>query len=93
MKIAVYDWDNKETVVEIGNKKIERVLVRVLSGDEVVEVFFENGSSVIVDSNNQRTLDFFDGEYELVGHNIDKWNRHSKEQEKTTSYSRLELFG
>ena len=39
-KIKIYDYSNKEVLIEIPRKKIKSIFVHVLSGDETGKIIF-----------------------------------------------------
>ena len=66
--LKIMDFDNALTETEIDLDNLEQlsiINVKVLSGDEVVTVYFKDGTTKIWDSSNCRIRDFFDDDYIL----------------------------
>ena len=66
--LKIMDFNNALTETEIDLDNLEQlsmINVQVISGDEVVTVYFKDGTTKIWDSSNCRFYDFFDDEYIL----------------------------
>ena len=66
MKLELFRWDNATVEVDIGDlEDIAKILMEVLSGDEVLHVWRKDtkGSKIIYDSCDNRTYDFHDDLY------------------------------
>ena len=61
MIFKIYDYANKPTEIDTGNKEIESILVKVISGDEIVTVTFTDGTKKTYDSSNNRNIDYYVG--------------------------------
>ena len=72
-KIKIYDYANKEVLIEVPRKKIKSIFVHVLSGDETGKIIFMGGSSALFDASKSRTVSFDDGYYVVNGEKIKKW--------------------
>lgn len=64
--------------VDVGQKEINFIVVTVLQGDEIVRLYFKDGTSVEVDSCHvfdglQRTVDFYDDTYVVLPDRLTKW--------------------
>ena len=64
--------------VDVGQKEINFIIVTVLQGDEIVRIYFKDGTSVEVDSCGvfdglQRTVDFYDDTYVVLPDRLTKW--------------------
>lgn len=64
--------------VDVGQKEINFIVVTVLQGDEVVHIYFKDGTSVKVDSCGvfdglHRTVDFYDDTYVVKTDRLNKW--------------------
>lgn len=91
MKIKIYDYANRET--EINTKEdIEKIEVIVISGDEIIKIFFLDGTFEKFDSSKSRIINYFDGEYTIETEKIDKWINFNFNSENIKSYQRLEYF-
>lgn len=88
MEIKYFDYTGESTTVEIEGE-ITHIEVTVVSGDEILDVYFHNKDGQLEDcifDNGGRIWNFFDGFYEVMPEDIDKWNqRHD-------SYDGLLMF-
>ena len=73
MKFKIYDYANRLTEIDTGNKEIESILVEVITGDEIVTVTFTDGTMKTYDSSIDRNTDYFDGSYYVSKSDLDKW--------------------
>lgn len=95
MKFKIYDYNNEATEVDVNGKTIDHITVIVLSGDEMVKVFYKDGTNEEFDSSGCRNMDYFDGMYELHGTELFKWltcEPDIKDDDCTISYERLRDF-
>lgn len=71
-----YDYNNQPNLVEIvehDRKDIKAISVTVLTGDEIVTLYWNDGSCIEYDSDN-RLLDYYDGGYViLTEEGINRW--------------------
>lgn len=44
MKFNIYDYQNKPTRIDTGDREIEYIDAYVISGDEVVDIHFNGGA-------------------------------------------------
>ena len=88
MKFNIYDYNNRPTKIDTGNKKIKELEVLVLSGDEIVTIRYEDGSEEMYDSSYTRCIDYFDDKYTVTKENIRKWIRSAMSTNETISYNR-----
>lgn len=66
MKLKIFDYNNRPKEVDIGDiENIDVVVMRILSGDEVLYVIHKDGSEAVFDSSDDRIHDFDDGIYLL----------------------------
>lgn len=72
MKFNIYDYQNKPTRIDTGDREIEYIDVHVISGDEVVDIHF-NGGAWRRDSSKGRLIDFNDAHYRVEKENIEEW--------------------
>ena len=66
--LEIMDFKNALTETEIDLDNLEQlsmIKVQVISGDEVVTVYFKDGTAKFWDSSNCRIYDFLDDEYIL----------------------------
>lgn len=92
MKTTIYDYDNKPCEIELQDKKIVNILVVLLSGDELIKVYYEDGSFEEFDSSDRRCDDFFDGVYLVTGNKLQEWLNWKPTMTSTYSYEREECF-
>lgn len=78
MKLKIYDYQNKPTRIDTGNREIEYIDVWVISGDEVVEINFGNGTWRR-DSSEGRLIDFNDAHYRVTKENLEDWINKASE--------------
>ena len=91
-KIKIYDYANKEVLIEIPRKKIKSIFVHVLSGDETGKIIFMDGSSALFDASKSRAVSFNDGYYVVSGKEIKKWLEYTPNKDSIASYERLNKF-
>lgn len=65
MIIEIMDYAGNKKEIELDMNEINKLKVRVLSGDELLIVQTKEGNEEIFDSCNDRIENFWDGEYEL----------------------------
>lgn len=73
MIFNIYNFNGKATKVDTGDKVIKDVFVQVLSGDEVVTVYYYDCTSVRFDSSRNRAADYDDGSYIIYPDNLQDW--------------------
>lgn len=89
--ITIYDYNNREVLIEVPDKKIVAICVAVLSGDETGTIHFADGDRIQFDASDTRVLSFYDGYYEVIGDNIEKWLNYEPSG-YTFSYGRQSEF-
>lgn len=73
MKISIYDYANNATTVELKDKPINLIVVCVVSGDEVIDVIYKDGTREHHDSCSMRFMSFLDGCYVIEADKIKEW--------------------
>ena len=93
MMIKAYDFANRPVEIELFNKKIKAIYVAVISGDEVIQIIYEDDSCQTCDSSlGTRIQDALDGIYQVKGEkDIQKWINF-KPRGFIYSYERMMLF-
>lgn len=88
LKIMDYDGNLKATGVDMDDTHIEKITVKILSGDEIAIVTMKNNEEKIFDASEDRHMDFYDGSFVLLDKtkNID---RRTEWEERTESYDML----
>ena len=59
----ILDYDNKCTNLPIDLSKVDEITITILTGDEVIDILYLDGSSDHYDSNNERMTSCYDGSY------------------------------
>jgi hypothetical protein len=66
MTIDILDYKDRIRKVDVGElDEIKKMFVNVVTGDEILTVEYNNGSSVDFDSSDDRRRDFYDGNYTI----------------------------
>lgn len=89
--MKIYNYENKAVEISIDFNKVDEITVTILSGDEVLDILYLDGSSEQFDSSNDRITNYFDGTYIPYsvrrGINfLDKWI------ERTDSYDGIDII-
>ena len=92
MHLRIYEYKNRAKDIELPDKEIQTIDVTVLSGDEVVEVTFKDGSVEEYDSSDSRLIDYYDGSYEVAEDIIEKWMDFTPSGRMGASYERRNQF-
>lgn len=88
MIIDIVDYKDERIKVDIGDiENIDYIEVEVLTGDEVITVWYKDGTYKDLDSSQCRLKDYYDGEYEVPSEQIEKWSNMPG-----SSYDRMERF-
>lgn len=88
MIIDIVDYKGDRIPVYIGDiENIDYIQVEVLTGDEVITVWYKDGTYKDLDSSQCRLADYYDGEYEVPSEQIEKWSNIPG-----SSYDRMERF-
>ena len=89
MRITVYDYNNKQKILNMPDKEIKEIYVNVQSGDETGRITFQDGESIYFDASSNRNYSYDDGDYTVTGDNIQKWINFVPPLYTTASYNRL----
>lgn len=73
MKIRIYDYNGDPTVVELKDSPILLMTMKEVSGDEILVVRYKDGTRQVFDSSDCRIMSFDDGEYDIIGEDIEKF--------------------
>ena len=96
MKIKILDYRSREKEVDVGElKDIRKIAVDVITGDEILYITYKDGSIKRFDSSDDRTRDFYDGNYELYNTDIEPEINELDNPEwlNRTNYSYLHEYG
>ena len=64
--LRLVDYSGKTELAELGDlNDIAVITIRVITGDEIAEVIYKDYTTGEFDSSNDRTTDYYDGEYEF----------------------------
>lgn len=89
MKFNIYDYDNQAKEIDTGNKEINFINVIILSGDEVITIYYSDGTFENYDSSENRLTNYFDGSYVVSKENLAKWLESGNDTTGTISYNRI----
>lgn len=92
MELTIYDWAGAPKVVEIPDVPIKEIDVTVITGDEIIDVEFADGTSKSFDSSNDRFIPYFDGSYLVDSKHIEEWINFKTDNMTNISYRRMEHF-
>lgn len=99
ISFKIYNYNNVSSLICISDKNVEdisRITVLLLSGDEIVRIYFRDETEVSYDSADLtgeiRIMGYYDGDYSLSGDAIQKWLNWKPHNERTHSYSRQRDF-
>ena len=72
-QLTIFDYEGTPRNITIRNfERVSKVVCEVITGDEVLTVYYNDGSFVTFDSCiNDRSLDFHDGQVEIPLEHID----------------------
>ena len=91
MKFNIYNFMNEATEVETEDKEIKFIMVSVISGDEFIQIHYEDGTESHYRS-DRASINFYDGDYSVPKERIQEWIDLEKVTNRTISYYRLEVF-
>ena len=94
MTFKIFNCYNGFVEIDVGQKEIDFIVVTVLQGDEVVRIYFKDGTSVKVDSCGvfdglHRTVDFYDDTYVVKTDRLNKWIDIGEESENPVNTRRV----
>ena len=82
MKINIYDYLNSpKTITLKDDSPVVLIVNKIISGDEVLTVQYEDGSCQRFDSSKNRIMSFYDGEDILVGEELKNFLESRKVEE------------
>ena len=94
MKFNIYDYKDNAVEIDTKGKEVASISVEVVSGDERIEIMYENGNFAMIDSSSDRFINYHDGDYELSGDKLLEWMEYTPaKDENGISYKRLHKFG
>ena len=96
MKIKILDYKSRPKEVDVGElKDIRKMTVDVITGDEILNVTYKDGSEKRFDSSDDRCRNFYDGNYELYNTETEPEIIELRNPEwlNRTNYSYLNEYG
>lgn len=86
MTFKIFNCYNGFVEVDVGQKEINFIVVTVIQGDEIVRIYFKDGTYVKVDSCGvfdglHRTVDLYDDTYVVKTDRLNKWVDIGEESE------------
>ena len=96
MVIKILDYKSRGKEVDVGElKDIRKMTVDVITGDEILNVTYKDGSYKRFDSSDDRTRAFYDGNYELYNTETEPEINELDNPEwlNRTNYSYVNEFG
>ena len=96
MTIEILDYKNRKKEVDVGElKDIRKMTVDVVTGDEILNVTYKDGSEKRFDSSENRYKNFYDGDYELYNTETEPEINELENPEwlERTNYSYLNEYG
>lgn len=91
MKIKIYDYNDHATEIEL-EKHVKMIFVTVITGDEIISIIYEDGSTSCYDSSSCRRRDYYDGHYVVNSDQIEEWANMEIPEDRAMSYARLDRF-
>lgn len=93
MRTVIYDYDNMAVEIFLQDKPIRELFVEVKSGDEILTVDYEDGTSEHFDScQSYRLIGFDDGSYIVPKEKVEAWLSWEPVKAGTYSYDRQRAF-
>lgn len=74
MKFNIYNNECVPTKVNIGDKEILFINVILISGDEIIRVYYKDRTTETYDSGRMRFHNLYDYSYILLPEDIEEWN-------------------
>ena len=87
MIALIYDCYGRDTEIKIRESEVRFLIVKVLSGDEVVTAYYEDGKREDFDSSISRVINHFEGEYFVDKKDIEAWAKFNFKSEERDDYS------
>lgn len=88
MKFNIYDYNNQPKEIDTGDKEINLIDVKVISGDEVITIYYTNGTFESYDNSEDRCISYFDDSYIVFKKDLSKWIKSANDTNGTISYNR-----
>lgn len=88
MIVKLFEYREHYVLVEVGNiETIDRMIITVISGDEVLTVMYKDGTERDYDSSDCRVMNFLDFQYEIYNDKtgVNKFN-NKEFMNRTNSY-------
>ena len=73
MKIFALDWENKRHETDVDVEDVVGIVVKVFSGDEILDILTKSGIQYTYDAGTGRIMDFYDGQYTVREEDLVEW--------------------
>lgn len=86
----ILDYKNKRINLPIDLSKVDEITITIISGDEIADILYLDGTSEQYDSSGERVINYYDGAYipYSIRRGIDYYQEWLK---RTDSYDGLEI--
>lgn len=74
MELYIYNSESVATKVNIGDKEILFINVILISGDEIIRVYYKDQTTETYDSGRMRFHNLYDYSYILLPEDIEEWS-------------------
>ena len=74
MELYIYNSENVPTKVNIRDKEILFINVILISGDEIIRVYYKDQTTETYDSGRMRFHNLYDYSYILLPQDIEEWS-------------------
>lgn len=100
IKTKIYDYENRAKEIELRDD-LKLLVVRVITGDEVIWAYYKDGTTESFNSCDCRTEDYDDGLYIVDTDKLDAWLNFNADDDRfkgsifkrdMISYARQEAF-
>lgn len=93
MKMIIYDYLSRPVELDLEDKPIKFLSVLILSGDEVVDVIYEDGVILSFDAGESRLLSCYEGRYYLTTpEQIERFLNFKPSGKAPASDERMDMF-
>ena len=81
MNLKIFDFEGNSYDTNVSIDDVESITVVVVSGDEKLDVHMKNGEYKHIDVIDiidcRRIIDFFNGAYLVLNHQLEDWNNRA----------------
>ena len=66
LDLKLLNWEDAPTIFSVRDLEyIRKIVIDVITGDEVARIYYRDGSTEVLDSSDRRFMDFHDTSYVL----------------------------